>query len=72
MVKLKIFILYLPSHLSHLMGFIFSKPDNGPSVNAHDRAVLNLKTQRDKLHKYTKAVCSFWCKSFFFFCIFSC
>lgn len=35
------------------MGALFGKPPP-PSITPHDKAVLDLKTQRDRLHKYTK------------------
>jgi hypothetical protein len=38
------------------MGNFVAKPPSGGSVSDHDRAVLQLKLQRDKLHQYSKKV----------------
>jgi hypothetical protein len=49
--------------LASTMGFIFSKPDNKKTdnkpkkaadshIDAHDKAVYELKVQRDRLNKY--------------------
>jgi hypothetical protein len=38
------------------MGFLFSKPEPQNRVSAHDRAVLDLKAQRDRLKQFTKKV----------------
>lgn len=33
------------------------KPPPKKEITAHERAVLDLKNQRDKLHRYRKQVC---------------
>lgn len=38
------------------MGGLFTKPAPSSRITAHDKAVLDLKSQRDKLRAYTKKV----------------
>jgi len=47
------FVLYFVDKLKK-MGGLFSKKKNNNRVNHHDKAVLDLKVQRDKLKQYQK------------------
>src|SRR5689334_39710 len=43
-------------HTSANMGSLFSKKKQPTKISQHDKAVLDLKVQRDKLQQYSKKV----------------